>query len=568
MTKKRNSRILFLNVIYFLPIFCFLTKSLAMLGMDVGDTLTINPITFKTPSPEGWNAPYKTTAHFPETGEPWAKIIMVQTLKCDSLTKGDKYPCGEWDYIWNTFVKVPRGDTTETFSIGSFVTPYGKRLYLGGEEGWEWTYDMTDYSPILRGNRELIVGNNQELLDIKFHFIKGTPPRNILKVENVYPYGNFKYGELADDSALTNQKIVLIPNARGYKLKSVISGHGHEGPRNCCEWDSKTHTWYMNGWELFRWNVWKDCGNNPIYPQGGTWPFDRAGWCPGTKVDEYDFELTPFVNPKDSINLNYSIQKYFDDGEKNGTLRMSHQLISYGKPNFKNDVELVDIITPSSQNKHSRMNPTLSNPRIIIKNSGKYNLKTVEVRYGLKHNRKSIYQWSGDLVFLEEEEVVLPLPSWRGLRKNQSFVVETKNPNHQKDENTYNNFLNSTVLLPKVFPQEFTLSIKTNNINRAQESSFTLSDINGTVFYTEDSFSDSTKYNFQIDLKKGSYQFLFKDDLEDGISKHWWYRNSAPEKVGINGEIKFTDMNGDVLHEFKPDFGQELQLNFHVGQLP
>jgi hypothetical protein len=568
MTKKRNSHILFLNVIYFLPIFCFLSKSIALSGMDVGDTLTINPITFKTPSPEGWNAPYKTFAHFPEIDELWAKIIMVQTLKCDSLTKGDKYPCGEWDYIWNTFVKVPRGDTTETFSIGSFVTPYGKRLFLGGEEGWEWTYDMTDYSPILRGNRELIVGNNQELLDIKFHFIKGTPPRNILKVENVYPYGNFKYGELADDSILTNKKIALIPNARGYKLKSVISGHGHEGPRNCCEWDSKTHTWYMNGWELFRWNVWKDCGNNPIYPQGGTWPFDRAGWCPGTKVDEYDFELTPFVNPKDSINLNYSIQKYFDDGEKNGTLRMSHQLISYGKPNFKNDVELIDIITPSSQNKHSRMNPTLSNPRIIIKNSGKYNLKTVEVRYGLKHNRKSVYQWSGDLVFLEEEEVVLPLPSWRGLRKNQSFVVETKNPNHQKDENTYNNFLTTTVLLPKVFPKEFTLSIKTNNINRAQENSFTLSDINGTVFYTEDVFSDSTKYNFQIDLKKGFYQFLLKDDLEDGISKHWWYRNSAPEKVGINGEIKFTAMNGDILHEFKPDFGQELQLNFHVGQLP
>ena len=125
MTKKRNSRILFLNIIYLLPIFCFLTKSLAMLGMDVGDTLTINPITFKTPSPEGWNAPYKTLAHFPETGELWEKIIMVQTLKCDSLTKGDKYPCGEWDYIWNTFVKVPSGDTTETFSIGSFVTPYG-----------------------------------------------------------------------------------------------------------------------------------------------------------------------------------------------------------------------------------------------------------------------------------------------------------------------------------------------------------------------------------------------------------------------------------------------------------
>ena len=568
MIKKQKSTNLIHNAICFLPIFCFLTQSLGLVKLCEGDTLTIHPITYETPSPEGWNAQYKTFVQFPETGEQWAKIIMVQTLKCDSLTKGDKYPCGEWDYIWNTFVKITRGDTTETFSIGSFVTPYGKRLWLGGEDGWKWTYDITDYSTILKGIREFIVGNNQELLDLKFHFIKGTPPRNILKVENIYPYGNYKYGELSDDSILTNQKIILIPNAEGYKLKSVISGHGHEGPRNCCEWDSKTHTWYMNGWELFRWNVWKDCGNNPIYPQGGTWPFDRAGWCPGTKVDEYSFELTPFVNPRDTIKLNYGIEKYFNNGEKNGNLRMSHQLISYGKPNFLNDVELMDIISPSSQDKYSRINPTLSNPRILIKNSGKYNLKSLEIRYGLKNRKKSIFQWSGNLKFLEEKEIFLPIPSWRGLKKNKIFEVKLKNPNNRKDEYPQNNLLTSTVLLPKVFPQEITLSIKTNNVNRAQENSFTLSDVNGKVLYAEEHFEDSTQYQFPIKLKRGAYQFLFKDDMEDGISRHWWYRNSAPKKVGIKGEIRFLTMNGDTLYEFKPDFGQELQFNFHVGRLP
>ena len=532
------------------------------------DTLTIHPITFETPSPEGWNAQYKTMVQFPDTDEPWAKIIMVQTLKCDSLTKGDKYPCGEWDYIWNTFIKVPVGDTTELFSIGSFVTPYGKRLWLGGENGWEWTYDMTDYAPILKGNREFIVGNNQELLDLKFLFVKGIPERNVMKVENIYPYGNYKYGELADDSVLTKQKLVLSTNASGFKIKSVISGHGHEGPRNCCEWDSKTHTWYMNNWEVFRWNVWKDCGNNPIYPQGGTWPFDRAGWCPGTKVDEYEFELTPYVNPGDTIHLDYSVQNYFDNGEKNGNLRMSHQLISYGKPNFKNDIAIVDIVAPSSQDKYSRINPTLTNPRILIRNSGEYNLKTVEFQYGLKYGKKSNYKWSGNLAFLEEEEVILPIPSWRGLKKNQNFMVKAKNPNGIRDENPQNNFQNSIVPLPKAFPTEFNLYIHTNNVNRAQENSFTLSDIRGTVLYAEGSFKDSTEYRFPIKLKKGSYQFLFKDDMEDGISRHWWYRNSAPDKIGINGQVRFLTINGDTLHEFKPDFGQELLFNFYVGNIP
>ena len=60
------------------------------------------------------------------------------------------------------------------------------------------------------------------------------------------------------------------------------------------------------------------------------------------------------------------------------------------------------------------------------------------------------------------------------------------------------------------------------------------------------------------------YQFLFLDAMEDGISVHWWYRNSNPEKIGINGSIKLFSMNGEELYSFKADFGQELRLNFLV----
>ena len=52
--------------------------------------------------------------------------------------------------------------------------------------------------------------------------------------------------------------------------------------------------------------------------------------------------------------------------------------------------------------------------------------------------------------------------------------------------------------------------------------------------------------------------------MEDGISVHWWYRNSDPEKVGINGSVNIFSMDGEELHSFKPDFGQELLLNFLV----
>ena len=111
------------------------SEEISLNKRSISDTTTIYPITFDTPSPEGWNAQYKTFVQFPETEKQWAKIIMVQTLRCDSLTKGDKYLCGEWDYIWNTFVEVPKDGSTEQFCLGSFVTPYGKRLKMGGKSG-------------------------------------------------------------------------------------------------------------------------------------------------------------------------------------------------------------------------------------------------------------------------------------------------------------------------------------------------------------------------------------------------------------------------------------------------
>ena len=70
------------------------------------------------------------------------------------------------------------------------------------------------------------------------------------------------------------------------------------------------------------------------------------------------------------------------------------------------------------------------------------------------------------------------------------------------------------------------------------------------------------------DDHESDYRFLFKDEMEDGISRHWWHRNSAPEKIGINGSVKFLTIEGDTLHEFNPDFGQELLFNFRVGRTP
>jgi len=121
-------------------------------------------------------------------------------------------------------------------------------------------------------------------------------------LENVWPEGSYLYKDLADDEELQATSFKLQKDAGSFKVRARISGHGHNGPFNCCEWDPKAHTFIINGEKKFDWKVWRDCGMNPVYPQGGTWQFDRAGWCPGTFVDTYDFEITPLCAARKQRN--------------------------------------------------------------------------------------------------------------------------------------------------------------------------------------------------------------------------------------------------------------------------
>ena len=546
---------------------CLWLILLLPLGSDLAaeDTLVVSVFTWQDPSPRGWNAPYEGIVQFPESSENWRKIILVKTLKCDSATAGDVFPCGEWDYITETAVFDDHGDQEEKIQLISFVTPYGKRLELGGERGWTWEFDVTDYAPVLTGTRRIVAGNNQELQDLKFLFIHGTPPRQVLSVENLYPPGLYKYEHLADDSVLKQRELVLREDARGFKLKARISGHGHAGPHNCCEWDNKTHTYHLGSWEQVHWQTWKDCGFNPIYPQGGTWPFDRAGWCPGTATDEFDFELTPLVFPGDTLLFDYSIEPYRDNGEKDGEYRVSHQLFSYGPPSFEINAAVVDIIAPSRADAHSRINPICGRPIIKIRNQGRQDLRSARIRYGVQGGRLSRFDWIGSLSFMEEEQVELPPPRWRGFKKDAVFIVTIESPNGQLDPCPADDRMTSRIPAPIVLPKSFILVIETNDQDRAKENACVISDVDGGIHFEKLTFADSTEYRELIILEPGCYQFRFLDRYEDGIMPHWWYRGSQPDMVGISGRVRIMDEAGEeTLVNFPADFGQELFLNFRV----
>ena len=96
----------------------------------------------------------------------------------------------------------------------------------------------------------------------------------------------------------------------------------------------------------------QECADNPLYPQGGTWIYDRAGWCPGAPVRTEDLELTPLVAGQDSFTVEYDVTY-----DPYGNYRMEGQIIGYGPANMVHDVEVMDILAPNDDKLLSRSEP-------------------------------------------------------------------------------------------------------------------------------------------------------------------------------------------------------------------
>jgi endonuclease/exonuclease/phosphatase family metal-dependent hydrolase len=543
---------------------------LVSLNTVTGDTTIVQTFTFDSISTR------RAVFQFPEKGKRYEKILMYYTLKCDSLTPHDKYPCGEWDYTTYTrvFHRTGRIDSSsfdepievvEQFEIGRFITPYGKRLDLG-LNGFTWVYDVTDYEPLLHGKVDLQAANGQELLDLKFLFIEGIPPRDVISIRNIWPEGSYTYKELADNEKLQATSLRLQAEAESFMLRARISGHGHFGPLNCCEWDPKMHTYVLNGEKEFDWKVWRDCGMNPVHPQGGTWQFDRAGWCPGTFVDTYDFEITPFVQPGSTASIDYQIQPYDpDNGEEGGNYEMAMHLFEYSRPNYRLDLEISDILAPSKRHEYRRMNPLSLNPVIRVRNNGTDTIRKFIVHYGIEGSEPSIYEWQGSLGFMQSSSIILPKPSWTGITSGSTFKAEIITINDQADELESNNVYISDIEQPVILPSKFIIHVKTQGFGRGADNAYTITDEQGRIVAERLEFNDTTLYRDKIKLKPGAYNFTFTDKNEDGMIRHWWLFQEEPEKVGENGELKILDAKNNEIMNLGYDFAEKRTLQFFVG---
>jgi peptide-N-glycosidase F-like protein/concanavalin A-like lectin/glucanase superfamily protein/type IX secretion system substrate protein len=454
-------------------------------------------------------------------------------------------------YQW--YKKFPQ---VKRYELARYITPYGNGLSLG--TGWTWTFDVSDYRTLLADSVHLEAGNWQELLDVKFLMIEGTPPRDVVGIQNLWN-GGFNFGQPSDpiESHLQALNANIPSNAFNTRWKSRITGHGMDTPENCAEFCAKTHYFKVNGTQQFSKVVWRDnCDVNPLYPQGGTWVYDRANWCPGAEVWTYDWELTPFTTPGTSVNLDHDVQAYVNTGGWD-YYQIEDQLVSYGAPNFTLDAAIEDILSPSKDQMYLRYNPVCTSPVIRIKNTGSTTLTSLTITYGMNGAAPSVYNWTGSLAFMEIATVTLGTFNWA--MGATDFTVTISNPNGGTDQYVYNNTKVNKYTYPPVMPSQFIVELRTNNY--PSEDQYTLKDDAGTVIVSRNgaTLSANTTYKDTVTLADGCYTFELTDSGEDGLQ---FWANTAQG----TGYVRFKKVPTPVtLKSFGADFGGQIYYQFTVG---
>ncbi|MFA6235008.1 MAG: LamG-like jellyroll fold domain-containing protein, partial [Bacteroidota bacterium] len=208
-------------------------------------------------------------------------------------------PADVWLHRENHFYYQNPYELVNPYELGRYITPYGIGLDMG--EGWTWVYDVTDFLPLLKDSVHLSAGNWQELLDMKFILIEGTPPRDVKKVQNLWQ-GDFALRNF--DVRVPPLTIDLDPDASMFKLRTTVTGHQFSNATNCAEFCPKIHSVKVDDRERWNFQIIQECSTNPLYPQGGTWIYARAGWCPGMEAKTNEFELTPYITGN-QVKLDY-----------------------------------------------------------------------------------------------------------------------------------------------------------------------------------------------------------------------------------------------------------------------
>ncbi len=221
--------------------------------------------------------------------------------------------CDPWDRVSSVEVQGKNG---EWYEIIRYLTPYGVAC--------NHEIDLTDFMSLLSGKTTfritLVTFANGFEYTLNLAYNSGEPSNPYSEVQKLW-YQTYQFGDMANLQPTEDYTMSFPENTTTAKIKLVSTGHGWgvdensetENTNNAAEFSENTHHIWVNGSQAFEQHNWNDCNPNPdnCSPQFGTWHFDRAGWCPGSIAQFFDFDMSPYIG--DDVELNYVFDESYVD---------------------------------------------------------------------------------------------------------------------------------------------------------------------------------------------------------------------------------------------------------------
>jgi hypothetical protein len=512
-----------------------------------------------------WYNNFDVAVNFPDGSLSYRRIYMVFTLGKYQCPGNPQY-CGDWDYTVQNFIMTPGGDTLE---LGRLITPYANASAVRTPWSWKQRYifDVTDFYPLLKNNAGVRLHysgySGGFTANIKFAFIEGTPSRNVLGFERLW-HGAYNFGDATDpiDNNITAKTITVPLSTQSTEMKLNITGHGADD-QGCSEFCKKHYNVMLNGTQVERKDIWRDdCGSNHLYPQSGTWLYDRGNWCPGDMVFTNVHQLSV---PHGTHNLDIDFENYtgtVGTGRSRGSYIVEGAVFYYGQVNKTVDASLEDIIAPSNYEVHFRQNPVTSSPIVRVKNDGGAVITSIKFQYGVKDSAMSEFTWNGSLASLSSTDITLPEPA--GLRNTGGqttakfgFTCKILEVNGGTDDDATNNTLSSEFSPAPKWPGKLVVVFTTNKArgnNGYSETSWKIVDKDDKVIAQRINNDVNKTYTDTVSLMGGpnQYRLVVEDAGCSGLA--FWANQDGTGSLQVR---EYGKLLGNFLSSgyFNGDFG-------------
>ena len=535
----------------------FFSVTLAKTQTNSTKVVSHNKLTIVT-NPAAGTKSFKKWAVFPSKNKEIRRIVMNV-----SLAHPDSIAIAHWDYMDRINILRTGGAKGKSigYEIGRMLTPYGSNF----KKDWSftWSADVTDFASFLQDSVEIeYVHSGYEspkqgwALTIDFDIVFGPPVADFISVKKLWD-ASFDYGN-PDIDIEKKLSAIEIDRAEGSsfgRFRIQHTGHGMDKPKGCSEFCSRWRKVKFDGKTVDYRDMWKECGNNPLYPQGGTWIFDRAYWCPGD-LQQADIIDIPLTKAKHLIDID--MEPYTATENIQAREVITSYFFQYAAPNNKNDAAIEEIIVPNNKKNFNRMNPAGFNPKIKIRNLGSNNLKSLKIKYKTIGFKEKTHIWKGNIAFYEAVIITLPgeILANGGLN---TFSVSLEKPNGKKDGWKGDNKLSAAFEKTPTIPCKFVIDLLTNN--KPKENSLYIVDhLSDTLYKRTPGMLDSaTNYRDTLNLPEGNYYLMLTDTAGDGLE--FWFMPEAGY-----GHLRLKDLNGNFIKLFESDCGNGQFYSFRCSK--